>query len=172
VQDKVKVKILKGTESDIFEDGGLDYPDYILERFDIIIASIHTRHKMDADQMTKRLLRAMQWPLFKVWGHPLGRLLHSRPPFECRIEEVFDAIAASRAAVEVNGDPRRLDLEPRWIRAARERGIKFVVSTDAHSTSSLGNLRYGIDMARRGWLTRDDILNTLDTENFMKAVQP
>jgi DNA polymerase (family 10) len=172
VQEKVKVKILKGTESDIVEDGGLDYPDYILERFDIIIASIHTRHKMDADQMTKRLLRAMQWPLFKVWGHPLGRLLHSRPPFECRIDEVFDAIAASRAAVEVNGDPRRLDLEPRWIRAARERGIKFVVSTDAHSTSSLGNLRYGIDMARRGWLTRDDVLNTLDTDNFMKAVQP
>jgi DNA polymerase (family 10) len=74
--------------------------------------------------------------------------------------------------VEVNGDPRRLDLEPRWIRAARERGIKFVVSTDAHSTSSLGNLQYGIAMARRGWLTGDDVLNTLDAENFMKAVHP
>lgn len=172
VQEKVKIRILKGTESDILGDGGLDYPDYILERFDIIIASIHTRNKMDADQMTERLLRAMQWPLFKVWGHPLGRLLHSRPPFECRIEEVLDAIAASRAAVEINGDPRRLDLEPRWIRPARERGIKFVVSTDAHSTSSLGNLPYGIAMARRGWLTRDDVLNTLDTENFMKAVHP
>jgi DNA polymerase (family 10) len=172
VQEKVKIKILKGTESDILGDGGLDYPDYILERFDIIIASIHTRNKMDADQMTKRLLRAMQWPLFKIWGHPLGRLLHSRPPFECRIEEVLDAVAASRAAVEINGDPRRLDLEPRWIRPARERGIKFVVSTDAHSTSSLGNLPYGIAMARRGWLTRDDVLNTLDTENFMKAVHP
>jgi DNA polymerase (family X) len=172
VQEKVKVKILKGTESDIVEDGGLDYPDYILERFDIVIASIHARNKMDADQMTRRLLRAMQWPLFKVWGHPLGRLLHSRPPFDCRIDEVLDAIAASRAAVEVNGDPRRLDLEPRWIRAARERGIKFVVSTDAHSTSSLGNLQYGIAMARRGWLTGGDVLNTLDAENFMKAVHP
>lgn len=172
VQEKVKIKILKGTESDIVEDGGLDYPDHILERFDIIIASIHSRHKMDADQMTTRLLRAMQWPLFKVWGHPLGRLLHSRPPFECRIEEVLDAIAASRAAVEINGDPRRLDLEPRWIRAARERGVKFVVSTDAHSTSSLGNLPYGIAMARRGWLTRDDVLNTLATEDFIKAVHP
>lgn len=172
VQEKLKIKILKGTESDILEDGGLDYPDHILERFDIVIASIHARNRMDADQMTKRLLRAMQWPGFKVWGHPLGRLLHSRPPFDCRMDEVLDAIAASRAAVEVNGDPRRLDLEPRWIRAARQRGIKFVVSTDAHSTSSLSNLQYGIAMARRGWLTRDDVLNTLDTENFIKAVHP
>jgi DNA polymerase (family X) len=172
VQERVRIKLLKGTESDILEDGLLDYPDYILEKFDVIIASIHTRHKMNADQMTNRLLRALRLPLFKIWGHPLGRLIESRPPFECRMDEVLDVVAASRAAIEVNGDPRRLDLEPRWIRAARQRGIKFVVSTDAHSIKNLQNLPYGVAMARRGWLSCDDILNTLPVEDFMHAVHP
>ncbi|HZD39847.1 MAG TPA: PHP domain-containing protein, partial [Terriglobales bacterium] len=131
VQERVKIKLLKGTESDILADGALDYPEPLLEQFDIIIASIHTRHKMDSDQMTARLLRAIKAPFFKIWGHPLGRLLGSRPPFFCRMEEVLDGIAQSKAAIEINGDPRRLDLEPRWVRAARERGIKFIVSTDA-----------------------------------------
>ena len=172
VQESVKIKLLKGTESDILAEGSLDYPDPILEQFDIIIASIHARHKMDSDQMTKRLLRALKLPLFKIWGHPLGRLLQSRPPFDCRMEEVLDAIAQSRCAIEVNGDPKRLDLEPRWIRSARERGIKFIVSTDAHSIGGLGNLRYGVAMARRGWLTPDEVLNTLSVENFIQAVHP
>ena len=116
--------------------------------------------------MTRRLLRALKLPYFKIWGHPLGRLIQSRPPFACRMEEVLDAVAVSRCAIEVNGDPHRLDLEPRWIRAARERGIKFIVSTDAHSTGGLQNLAYGVSMARRGWLSRDEVLNTLDAEQF------
>jgi DNA polymerase (family X) len=88
------------------------------------------------------------------------------------MDEVLDAVAASPAAIEVNGDPRRLDLEPRWIRAARQRGIKFVVSTDAHSIKNLENLPYGVAMARRGWLSRDDVLNTLPVADFMDAVHP
>jgi DNA polymerase (family 10) len=172
VQERVKVKLLKGTESDILENGSLDYPDHFLERFDIIIASIHSRHKMDADQMTERLLRALKLPVFKIWGHPLGRLIQSRPPFACRMEEVLDAVARSRCAIEVNGDPRRLDLEPRWIRPARDRGIKFIVSADAHSTGALANLSYGVATARRGWLTRGEVLNTLGPEDFMRAVHP
>ena len=172
VQERVKIKLLKGIESDILADGSLDYPDYLLERFDVIIASIHTRHNMDSDQMTERLLRAIHLPFFKVWGHPLGRLIPSRPPFDCRLEEVLDAIAASRCAIEINGDPRRLDLEPRWIRLARERGIRFIVSTDAHSTGALANLTYGVSMARRGWLSRDEVLNSRDARDFVKAVHP
>jgi DNA polymerase (family 10) len=172
VQQRVKIKLLKGTESDILEDGSLDYPDYVLEQFDIIIASIHARHKMDSDQMTNRLLRAIELPLFKIWGHPLGRLIGSRPPFACEMDEVLDAIAASNCAIEINGDPHRLDLEPRWIRAARTRGIKFIVSTDAHSIGGLQHLHYGISMARRGWLTRDQVLNTLDAEDFLRTVHP
>ena len=172
VQQRVKIKLLKGTESDICEDGSLDYPDHVLEKFDIIIASIHARHKMDSEQMTERLLRALKFPFFKIWGHPLGRLIGSRPPLACRMEAVLDTIAESNCAVEVNGDPHRLDLEPQWIRAARTRGIKCIVSTDAHSIGGLANLHYGVSTARRGWLTRDEVLNTLDAEDFMRAVHP
>lgn len=172
VQEQVKIRILKGTESDILADGALDYPDAFLERFDVIIASIHARHKMDSEQMTARLLRALKLPFFKIWGHPLGRLIPSRPPFACDLEKIFDAVAESRCAIEVNGDPRRLDLEPRWIRAARDRGIRFVISTDAHSTESLKNLSYGVAMARRGGLGRSDVLNALDPDEFARAVHP
>jgi DNA polymerase (family X) len=171
-QEKVKVKLLRGTESDILDNGAFDYPDAILEKFDIIIASIHVRSGMGPGPMTQRLVRAMSSPFSKIWGHPLGRLVRSRPPLDCDMEKVLDAIATSRAAVEINGDPRRLDLEPRWIRAARQRGIKFVVSTDAHSTDSLQYVRYGVAMARRGWLARTDILNTLSAAEFTQAVRP
>ncbi|HEY1270000.1 MAG TPA: PHP domain-containing protein [Candidatus Binatia bacterium] len=171
-QEKVKVRLLKGTESDIRPDGSLDYPDDVLARFDIVIASIHQRNKMNADQMTRRIVAAMKSPFFKIWGHPLGRLIGSRPPIECNMETVLDAIAEAKAAVEVNGDPHRLDLEPRWTRAARERGIKFLISTDAHSTAALRYLRYGVDMARRGWLTAGEVLNTLPLKNFLAAVRP
>jgi DNA polymerase (family 10) len=172
VQELVKIKLLKGTESDILEDGSLDYPDHFLEQFDIIIASIHSRHKMDSEQMTQRLLRALKSPFFKIWGHPLGRLIQSRAPLVCRMDEVLDAIAESKCAVEVNGDPHRLDLEPHWIRDARARGIKCIISTDAHSISGLANLHYGVSTARRGWLTRDEVLNTLNAEHFMRAIHP
>ena len=172
VQELVKIKLLKGTESDILEDGSLDYPDHFLEQFDIIIASIHSRHRMDSEQMTRRVLRALKSPFFKIWGHPLGRLIGSRPPLECRMGQVLDAIAESKCAIEVNGDPHRLDLEPHWIRAARTRGIKCIVSTDAHSIGGLANLHYGVSTARRGWLTRDEVLNTLDAEDFMRVVHP
>jgi DNA polymerase (family X) len=171
-QEKVKLKLLKGTESDILPDGSLDYPDEVLAKFDIVIASIHQRNKMDAVQMTRRIVTAMKSPFFKIWGHPLGRLIASRPPLDCDMEKVLDAIAGANAAIEVNGDPHRLDLEPRWIRAARERGIKFLISTDAHSTRALGYLRYGVDMARRGWLTREEVLNTLPQKAFVEAVHP
>lgn len=172
VQERVKVRLLRGTESDILESGSLDYPDAILEQFDVIIASIHARMKMDADQMTRRLVSAMKQPVFKIWGHALGRLIQRREPFACRVEEVLDAVAESRAAVEVNGDPYRLDMEPRWIKEARKRGIRFVISTDAHSTNALHNLRFGVGTARRGGLRRGEVLNTLGPAAFKKAVRP
>lgn len=172
VQEKVKVKLLRGTESDIVADGHLDYPDKILEQFDVIVASIHSRYKMDSAKMTKRIVTAMRQPVFKIWGHALGRLIQRRPPFDCNIEEILDVIAESRAAVEVNGDPFRLDMEPRWIREARKRKIKFVISVDAHSTGALNNLKYGVGMARRGWVRRAEVLNTLSVKGFQKAVKP
>ncbi len=172
VQEQAKVRILKGTESDITQDGSLDYPDWILEQFDVIVASIHSRYKMNEDQMTRRILTAMQQPVFKIWGHALGRLIEKRPPFECRVEEILDKIAESRAAIEINGDPYRLDMEPRWVREARKRKIKFVISTDAHSTGALNNLKYGVGIARRGWVRRGEVLNALGVKAFQKAVRP
>lgn len=172
VQEKTKIKILKGTESDIVADGSLDYPDWILEQFDVIVASIHSRYKMDEDKMTRRIVTAMRQPVFKIWGHALGRKIQERPPFDCRVEEILDVIAESRAAVEVNGDPFRLDMEPRWLREARKRKIKFVISVDAHSTGALNNLKFGVGIARRAWIRRSEILNTLGVKAFQKAVRP
>ena len=172
VQEKVSIKILRGTESDIVASGKLDYPDAVLEKFDVIVASIHARYKMDAEKMTQRITTAMREPVFKIWGHALGRLLQRRPPFECDVEQILDVIAESRAAIEINGDPYRLDLEPRWLREARKRKIKFVVSTDAHSVKAMNNIKYGVAMARRGWITRKEVLNTLNPSAFAKAVKP
>jgi len=172
VQEKVKVKILRGTESDIIASGQLDYPDKILEQFDVIVASIHARYKMDSAKMTKRIVTAMRQPVFKIWGHALGRLIQRRPPFDCDIEQILDAIAESRAAIEVNGDPHRLDMEPRWIREARKRKIKFVISVDAHSTGAMNNLKYGVGIARRGWLRKAEVLNALGVKPFANAVRP
>jgi DNA polymerase (family X) len=114
----------------------------------------------------------MKQPVFKIWGHPLGRLVQKRDPVACRVEEILDAAASSRAAIEVNGDPHRLDLEPRWIREARKRDLKFVISTDAHSVRELQNLRFGIGIARRGGVRRSEVLNAMSVEEFTRAVRP
>lgn len=172
VQEQVKVRLLRGTEADILEDGALDWPDAILEQLEVLVASVHSRMKMDEAQMTARLVRAMSWPVFKIWGHGTGRLLEERPPYSVRVEEVLDALARSRGAVEVNGDPRRLDLEPRHVRAARDRGIPVVLSVDAHSTDALRYLRYAVLTARRGWVRKGDVLNARPFEDFRRAVRP
>ena len=172
LQDQVKIKILRGTESDILADGRLDYPDDILEQFDVIVASIHARYKMNGEKMTERIVTAMRQPVFKIWGHALGRLIQRRPPFECDVERILDVIAESNAAVEINGDPYRLDMEPRWVREARKRKIKFLISVDAHSVGAMNNLKYGVGMARRAWVRRGEVLNTLPVASFKKAVRP
>jgi DNA polymerase (family 10) len=172
LQDQVRIKILRGTESDILADGRLDYPDDILEKFDVIVASIHSRYKMNGEKMTERIVNAMKQPVFKIWGHALGRLIERRPPFDCDVERILDVIAESEAAVEINGDPYRLDMEPRWVREARKREIKFLISVDAHSVGAMNNLKFGVAMARRGWVPRGEVLNTLTTAAFQKAVRP
>lgn len=172
VQERVKIKILRGAESDILVDGSLDYPDHVLEQFDVVIASVHARFGLGRKEMTERLVRTMQLPVFKIWGHALGRLLLEREPFECDVDAVLDALASSRGAVEINGEPHRLDLAPEWLPHAQRRGIPFVVSVDAHSTRGLGALAYAVMMARRGGLRRHQVLNTLPTEAFMSAVRP
>jgi DNA polymerase (family 10) len=172
VQERVAIRLLRGTEADILRDGALDFPDAVLRDLDVVIASIHARHGLDAATMTRRLVRALRHPLFKIWGHPLGRYVLTRAPFACDMEQVLDVAAKSPTAIEINGDPHRLDLEPRWIREARRRGVRFVISSDAHSTGALGNFRWGVDMARRGWVGRGEVLNALPAEEFRTAVRP
>ncbi len=170
-QETVGIKILKGTECDILADGTLDYPDHILEQFDIIIASIHSRYRQTEEQMTARLLNGLRNPHFKIWGHPLGRLVLSRDPIPCDVTKVLEAIADARVAIEINGDPYRMDLAPNWSKVAKSLGLKFVISTDAHSINNLYNLPFGIHMARRARLLKEDVLNTLPFEQFKDAVK-
>ena len=172
VQDRVEIKLLKGTECDILADGKLDYPDKILSQFDLIIASVHQRFKLDHKDMTARVVRAMKDRHFKVWGHPLGRLLLRREPIDVDIEAILDVVAESKAAIEIDGDPHRLDFEPRWVRACRERDIKMIISTDAHSIADYDSLKYGVHMARRAGARKHEVLNTFSAAKFCSAVRP
>jgi DNA polymerase (family 10) len=172
VQEKVRIRILKGTEADILESGALDWPDAILERLDVVVASVHSRMKMDEPRMTRRILRMLELPFMKIWGHPTGRLLLEREPYGLDMEKVMDVAARSRVVMEVNGDPHRLDLEPRHLRMARERGIPVVLSTDAHSVAGLQNLPYAVMTARRGWISRGEVLNALPAARFAERVRP
>jgi DNA polymerase (family X) len=166
------VRLVRGTESDILVDGALDFAPETLAELEIVIASVHNRHKLDEDATTQRLVTAMRQPVFKIWGHALGRLVLRREPLACRFDDVLDAIVDSPAAIEINGDPHRLDLDPARVRLTHARGIRFVLSSDAHSTSDLDYLENAVAMARRARLRPSDILNTLPTEEFLAAVRP
>ncbi|MEQ1507272.1 MAG: helix-hairpin-helix domain-containing protein [Myxococcota bacterium] len=172
VQQRVEVVLLKGTESDILADGSLDFPDRVLEGLDVVIASVHQRHGLDPAAMTRRLIRAMRHPLYKIWGHGLGRLIGRRDPIACDVEAVLDAIADSRAAIEINSDPHRLDLPPEWLRSARRRRLRFVISSDAHSVGGLSVIPFGVGIARRAGILRDEVLNTLPVDAFRRVVRP
>jgi len=172
VQERVKIRILRGTESDILRDGSLDYPDEILEQLDVVIASIHNRYALDRAAMTERIVRAMRHPAFKIWGHGLGRILLRRPPVDVDFDAILDAVGTSRAAIELNGDPYRADLAPELAKLARARGIRFVVSVDAHSTRNYEHVTMGVHLAQRAGLEAADVLNTLDADAFVAAVRP
>lgn len=169
-QERVSIRILRGTESDILADGSLDYPDSVLSQLDVVIASIHSRFRMDERAMTARLVHAMELPVRKIWGHALGRLLLEREPFACDVDAVLDALARSGGAVEINGDPKRLDLAPRWLPHARARGLPFVLSVDAHSTTGLDVIDLAVKMARRGGLRRHEVLNALPCDAFLARI--
>lgn len=171
-QELVPIQILRGIESDILAEGQLDLPDAVLDQLDVVIASIHARHRMDRAAMTARLIRAMSLPLFKIWGHALGRIIEHRDPIDCDVPAVLDALAGSRGAIELNADPHRLDLPPAWIPAARARGIPFVISVDAHSTRGFDMLQYGVIIARRGGVTIAEVLNAAPAAEFATRVRP
>jgi DNA polymerase (family 10) len=166
------VKILKGTEADILADGTIDVPPEIVPELDLVIASVHQRYKADEDQMTKRLVSVMKQPFFKIWGHALGRLVLRRDPIAVRIDEVFDAIAEGKAAIEINGDPYRLDLDPINARRAAARGIRFVLSSDAHSARAISAVRWAVAMARRARIRKSQVLNALPPDELAARIRP
>jgi DNA polymerase (family 10) len=154
-------RILKGIESDILADGSLDYPDDVLERFDFVVASIHGQFKLDRKAQTQRLLRAISDPHTTIIGHMTGRQLQRRPGYEIDVEKVLRACAKHDVVVEINAHPWRLDLDWRWHRAALEFGCMMSINPDAHSIPELDHMHWGVEMARKGGVPADRVLNAM-----------
>jgi DNA polymerase (family X) len=167
-----EARVLRGTEADILADGTIDVPPELVDDLDVIIASVHQRFQLDEDGMTARIVAALRQPFFKVWGHPFGRLVLRRDPIKLRFDEVLDAAASSRCAMEINGDPHRLDLDPVHARAAAARGIKFFLSSDAHSARALSMTKYAVAMARRARIRKTQVLNALPPDELAAIVRP
>ncbi len=165
------IKIFAGIEVDILADGELDLSDSVLEEMDLVIASVHSQFNQEPGKMTERLVRAVENPNTSIIGHPTGRLLLRRDAYAFDVETVLGAAAKNRVAMELNAYPDRLDLCDRHLRMAKERGVGIVINTDAHHTSHLEKIHYGVLQARRAWLTKTDVLNTLSPERFAKAMK-
>jgi len=164
-------RLLKGIEVDILETGALDYRDSVLEQLEVVIGSVHVRHSMDEEQMTRRLLSAMDNPCLNIIGHPTGRLIHERDPYPMRMEAVLDRAAERGVVMEVNGKPARLDLKAEHVRQAVQRGVKLVVSADSHKKEDLAHLTFAVATARRGWARKGDVLNTLPAAKFIAQLK-
>jgi DNA polymerase (family 10) len=161
-----KFRIFKGIESDILPDGSLDYPDEVLRRFDFIVASVHGQFRMDLASQTDRIVRAVRNPFVTILGHMTGRQLLRRPGYEVDVEKILKACAKHGVAVEINSNPWRLDLDWRWYQRGLELGCMFSIDPDAHSTSEIDHVRWGVSLARKGGVPRDRVLNCLSLKDF------
>lgn len=169
---KVKgIEIWAGAEVDILGDGRLDYPDALLKQFDIVLASVHSRMTQPAEEMTERLLKALQNSYVRILGHPTGRHLLKRDPFTFDLEKVFAAARKLGVILELNGNPERLDLCDRHVKLARDKGMKIIISTDAHHPDHFGFMRYGVITARRGWMEQKSVLNTFPPEKLLASLR-
>ena len=164
------VRVFSGLECDIMRDGKMDLADDALAELDWVVGSVHSYFNLERAEMTDRLLRALECPHLRALGHPTGRILLHRDPFPFDFEAVAAQAARRNVYLEINASPERLDLTAALIRAAKAKGCKFVVSTDAHHPKHLDNMSYGVRMARRGWLEAGDILNTLPADKFAKTI--
>lgn len=165
------IGILSGIECDILKDGKMDLHDDALSQLDLVIGSVHSYMNLSSAEMTDRYLACLENPYVKVIGHPTGRLLLHRDAFVYDFERVAAAAAERGVAMEINASPERLDLHGSLLRIAKSKGCKFTISTDAHHPKHMNNMRYGVRTARRGWLTRDDVLNTLPFEEFKNSLR-
>jgi DNA polymerase (family 10) len=163
-------RVFKGTECDILADGTLDYPDDLLAGFDYVVASVHSHFRMPRDEMTARIIKAVSNPRVTMLGHPTGRLLLARDSYAVDLDAVIDAAARAGMMIEINASPHRLDLDAVHCRRARQKGVKIVINPDAHSTAGLNDLIFGISVARRAWLTADDVFNTGKLESVTRQL--
>jgi DNA polymerase (family 10) len=159
--------VLKGIECDILADGAMDYPDEVLQTFDLVVASVHSRFNLDEKEQTARMIRAVDNPYVDIIGHPTGRLLLTRDPYPIDIFAVIDAAAGRGVAIEINAHPSRLDLDPAGLRRGIAAGMKTSIDPDSHETAGLSDIVYGIDTARRGWCTAADVLNALSLPDLL-----
>jgi DNA polymerase (family 10) len=165
------ITIFAGIEVDILADGTLDLSDSVLEQMDLVIASVHSHFNQSAEEMTARLLKAIENPNVSIIGHPTGRLLLRRDAYAFDMDAVLQAAARNKVAMELNAYPDRLDLCDRHLRMAKQHGVKIVINTDSHHTSHMEKIRFGVLQARRAWLTANDVLNTLPVERFAEAMK-
>jgi len=152
--------LLHGTELNIGPDGSVDWPAEFLAGFDICVASVHSHFDLPRREMTRRFITACENPYVNIIGHPLTRKIGRRPEVDVDVGELFRACARTGTALEINAHPARLDLPSRYLRAARDAGVKFAIDSDAHATGELANLQYGVATAQRGWLTAEDVITT------------
>ncbi len=160
------LRLFHGIESDILQNGQLDYDESVLKNFDFVVASVHSRFSMEHDEMTKRIIRAVENPYTDLLGHPSGRLLLSREPYKFDVKKVIDACAANKVAIEINANPRRLDLDWRWIYYAREKECLFSINPDAHSTQEIEYIKYGVMVSRKAGVLAEEVINCFQLEDF------
>jgi DNA polymerase (family 10) len=160
------ITVLAGSEVDIRRYGELDYPDEVLEQLDIIVASVHSHFTLSEAEMTQRIVRAIENPLVNIIGHPTGRLLGRRAMYPLNLEEIIEAAAENKTVLEINGSPSRLDLDPEFVRMAKKAGVLLAVNTDAHAIRQLAHRQSGLNVARRGWLTKNEVINTYTLEEL------
>ena len=165
------IRVFAGAEVDILKDGALDYSDEILAQLEVVVCSIHSYFNLDRAAMTERMLAAIENPYTQIIAHPTGRLLLRRDPIDYDMERVLEACAKHGVAMECNSYPDRLDLKDVYLRMCKDRGVKVVISTDSHSGANLSFIRHGVTMARRGWLEKQDVINTLPTADFLAALR-
>jgi DNA polymerase (family X) len=169
---EVPIRVFAGAEVDILKDGKLDYSNELLEQIEVVVCSIHSYFNLDRLAMTERMLAAIENPYTQIIGHPTGRIILRREELDYDMEKILDACAKHGVAMECNSYPDRLDLKDTYLRMCKQRGVKVVISTDAHNTAHLEFIRHGVTMARRGWLEKGDVINTLPAEGFLRALRP
>jgi DNA polymerase (family 10) len=154
-------RVFHGIESDILPDGSLDYPPDVLDLFDFVVISVHQNFRMSEADMTRRIVRAIENPYTTILGHPTGRLLLAREGYPVDVPALIDAAARSNVIIEINSNPHRLDLDWRYHRSAKEKGVKIAICPDSHTVKGMEDYRYGVGVARKGWLTKRDVVNCL-----------